>query len=168
MGNVISYQVVKEQKKVDALNNLIYEVLIDAEVRIYKSKADPEFKVNVSGISPLYKNEQKLTFSVLPYKEGYLSVFIIDPQSVVSPLFPNVNEKQNQLIAGVTYTFPLSPHFDYQVYTDLGEEQDYVFFLFTRQDIRFQGKSFNEFIEHVYGIEPQERFLMMEKIRIVK
>jgi Domain of unknown function (DUF4384) len=167
MGNVTSWEVVKEQKKLEG-NNLLYEVFIDAEVRVYKTKTDPGFQIRISGISPVYKNEDKLTFDVLANREGYLSVYIIDHQSTVSRLFPNDQEKQYQLKAGLRYPFPFSPHFDYEVYTELKEEQNYIFFLFTRQEIPFSGKIFNEFIEYVYGIEPHERFLFMEKIRIVK
>ena len=168
MGNVVSWKVVKEEKKIDELNNLLYEVIIDAEVKLYLTRADKEFQVAINGIQPLYHSEQKMQFEILPNKEGYLSVFIVDNNLAVTQLFPNEKEKENKLTAAITYRFPLSPHFDYEVYTDLKEEQNYIFFLYTRQHLPFHGTSFDSLIEFIYGIEPQERFLSMEKFRIVK
>ncbi|HEV8513357.1 MAG TPA: DUF4384 domain-containing protein [Cyclobacteriaceae bacterium] len=169
MGNVVSWKLKREQKRIDELNNhLIYEVLIDAEVKLYQTKPDLEFQISVNGIQPLYHSSQKMQFEILPNKDGYLSVFIIDQQQAVTQLFPNEKEKENKLTATTSYRFPLSPHFDYEVFTDLKEEQNYIFFLYTRQSIPFHGTSFDSLIEYIYAIEPQERFLSMDKFRIVK
>ena len=168
MGNVIGWQLVKEQKKIDVLNNLLYEVYIDAEVKLYKTRSDPEFRVDVTGLKPVYNNEENLKFQVRPAKEGFLHVFALDEQSMVVKLFPNNHEKENKLAPLATYNFPLSPHFNYEVFTDHKEEQNYIIFLYTRQNIEFTKTSFEDFIQYVYTIEPWERSLSMEKILIVR
>jgi hypothetical protein len=168
MGNVVSWQMVREQKKMDNLNNLLYEVTIDADVKLYETKPDPEFALAVEGVRPVYQNENDMTFTVTPKKDGFLNIYILDQQSQVVRLFPNERERDNKLAGGASYMFPRTGNFKYEVFTDLNEENNYVVFLFTRRNHTFTGDDFSRFIEHVYTLEPAERFLKMEKILIVK
>jgi hypothetical protein len=168
MGNVISWKMVREQKKMDNLNNILYEVTIDADVKLYETRPDPEFVIGVEGIKPVYQNENDMTFNVMAKKEGFLNVYILDQQSQVVKLFPNDRERDNKLTGGNSYAFPRTRNFKYEVFTDLKEENNYVIFLFTRRNQSFDGKDFSGFIEHVYTLEPADRFLKMEKILIVK
>ena len=167
MGNVISWKIVDEKKRIDELNNLLYEVHIDADVKIYQTKSDPEFRIAIEGIKGIYKSEENLEFEVTPGKDGFLQIFVLDEQSTVTKLFPNSTEKDNRLAAGAKYRFPLSPHFNYEVFTDRGEEQNYIIFLFSRKAIEVNATSFEPFIQTVYSIEPGERTISMHKIAIV-
>jgi hypothetical protein len=167
MGEVVSWSLVKENKIKDELGNLRYDVVIDAEVRIYKTRPDPEFQVDVDGVKTVYKNGDNLEFSVLPNRTGYLSVFIVDHESNVVQLFPNQEEKMIKMVEAQRYAFPMSKHYRYEVFTNLREEANYVFFLFTKSNIPYRGDSFQSFIEYVYRIEPWERFMNMERIMIV-
>jgi hypothetical protein len=167
MGNVTSWSLVSEDKIKDESGNLVYEVLIDAEVKLYKTRPDPEFVVNVKGLAPVYKNGEDLAFTALPNSGGYLSVFIIDHESNVVQLYPNTEEPMMPMVAAQSYSFPMSKHYRYEVFTNQKEETDYVFFLFTKSNIPWRGTSFQSFIEHVYRIEPWERFVEMERIVIL-
>ena len=70
--------------------------------------------------------------------------------------------------ADETVKFPMSPYFRYKVYRELEEEVNNVFFLFTKVRIPFKGDSLESLVEHIYRIEPQERYLAIEKFRIVQ
>jgi hypothetical protein len=168
LGSVTGWEVVEERKKIDEFNNLIYEVSINATVQLYKTRKDPEFQILLSGIDKIYKNEANLTFDILAKKEGYLKIFVIDGKREVSLLFPNEHEKSFLIPRDQKLTFPQSSHFKYEIYTDLEEESNHLFFLFTRKDILYKAENFQQFIEYVYSIEPEDRFVSVEKIAIYK
>jgi hypothetical protein len=168
MGSVLSWKLIRENKRIDDNRSLVYEVDIDAEVKLYQSRPDPEFTISVSGVAPVYKNEESLHFTITPLQSGYLTIFNVDQQSVVTQLYPNSHEPMFALEPGKTYSFPQSPYFEYEVYTDLKEEVNHLFFLFTRHKIAFKSENFASFIEQTYQIEPKDRYLALEKIRIVK
>jgi hypothetical protein len=168
MGNVIQWEVVKEDKKIDALSNLVYEVWINATVLVYKTKIDPEFRFLLSDLKQVYKNDEDLNFSITPQQEGYLTIFMMDQAENISMLYPNEHEQLIKMNKDQKYEFPQSSFYRYQVYSDLKEEVNYLFLLYTRKNVKYTGSNFKEFIEHVYQIEPQERFLTMERFRIVR
>lgn len=168
MGNVLSWKLVHEEKKLDERNNISVEVTIDAEVKLYQTRPDPQFTISISGIEPVYKNNESLQFKIMPNQTGFLRVFNVDQQSVVTPIYPNPHEVMIPLEAGKTYSFPQSQYFKYEVYSDLKEEVNNMFFVFTRTNIPYTGESFESFIEYIYKIEPQERYLALEKFRIVR
>lgn len=166
LGSVTGWELVDESKRIDEFNNLLYEVRINATVQLYKSKEDPEFQISLKGIQSVYKSEANLTFQVHARKEGYLKMFLIDNKRNVTMLFPNEHERSVLLEADHKYSFPRNEHFEYEVYTDLQEETNYLFFLFIRKDILYRAEDFKGFIEYVYSIEPQDRFITIEKIVI--
>jgi hypothetical protein len=167
MGSVTEWELLKEEKKLSA-NQLIYEVSINATVQLYKTKTDPEFQIAIEGIRNVYKNEDNMTFTVLPKKDGYLKIFLFDNNRNVNMLHPNEHEPSKQMASGKLYTFPQTPHFNYEVYTDRKEETNYFFFLFTRKDVLYKGTTFQDFIQYVYSMEPQDRFVQIEKVVIYR
>jgi len=169
MGTVIDWKVVSETKKIDEFKNLVYEVFIDATVQLYKTRPDPEFNLTVKGIHRVYKNLEKMTFEILPAKGGYLKIFLLDEARLVSILYPNPYEPVVELSANQNYRFPQNPRFDYEVYTEKAEETNYLFFVYTRKNIPYNGaESFADFIEYVYSMEPADRFVSVEQIHIYK
>jgi hypothetical protein len=168
MGNVLSWQLTSEEKKLDERGNLSYNVAINAEVKLYETRPDPEFTLIINGLEPVYKNNGSLQFSIVPNQTGYLTVFNIDQNSNVTQIYPNAHETTMRFESGHHYTFPISPYFRYEVYSELKEEINNVFFLFTKVHIPFTGASFESLIEHIYKIEPRDRFLALEKFRIIQ
>jgi uncharacterized protein YaaR (DUF327 family) len=169
MGTVLDWKVVSETKKIDDFKNLVYEVVIDATVQLYKTRPDPEFNLTVKGVNRAYKDLEKMTFEISPAKGGYLKIFLLDEARLVSILYPNPYEPVIELTANRNYKFPQNARFDYEVYTEKAEETNYLFFVYTRKNIPYNGaESFADFIEYVYAMEPADRFVSVEQIHIYK
>lgn len=167
MGSVVDWKVSNESKSVDAQGALLYDVTIDATVMLYKTRPDPEFQVVVRGIRSMYQNEEKMNFEIIPGKDGFLKMFLMDDVRSVSMLYPNEHERTVEMRGKTTYAFPQSPHHNYEVYTNKKEETNYLFLVYTRKDIPYRGgDNFADFIEYVYTMEPAERFVMVERIEI--
>ena len=169
MGTVVDWKMISEDKKIDQFKNLTYEVVIDATVKLYKTKPDPEFYLSVKGINTVYKNLDKMNFEIAPAKPGYLKIFLLDDARNVSILYPNEHEPAAVLASLQTYKFPQNTRFNYEVYTDKKDEVNYLFLVYTKKDIPYKGgQSFADFIEYVYTMEPAERFVSVERISIYK
>ena len=169
MGSVVDWSVLKENKRLDESGTLLYEVTLDATVVLYKTRPDPEFHLAVNGVHPVYRNEENLSFQITPGKDGFLKIFLMDDARAVSMLYPNEHEKVAEMRGKTPYVFPQSPHFNYEAYTNKSEETNYLFFVYTRKDIPYNGTdNFSDFIQYVYTMEPAERALAVERIEIRK
>jgi hypothetical protein len=167
MGSVVDWKVINENKRLNESGTLLYEVSLDATVRLYKTRPDPEFQMTVKGIHPVYRHEENMNFEVMPGKDGFLKIFLMDDARAVSVVYPNEHEPSVQMFGKTTRTFPQSPHFNYEVFTNKNEETNYLFFVYTRKDLPYTGSDkFADFIQYVYTMEPAERFVMMERIEI--
>lgn len=169
MGTVVDWKLISEDKKIDEFRNLIYEVVIDATVKLYQTRPDPEFHLLVKGVRRVYRNLDKMNFEISPAKGGYLKIFLLDDARNVSILYPNEHEPAIELVSRQTYKFPQNSRFNYEVYTEKTDETNYLFLVYTKKDIPYKGgESFSDFIEYVYTIEPAERFVSVERISIYK
>ncbi|HZY79178.1 MAG TPA: DUF4384 domain-containing protein [Cyclobacteriaceae bacterium] len=169
MGSVVDWKVTSEDRKVDEFKNLTYEVTIDATVKLYHTRPDPEFHLAVNGINSVYKNLDKMNFEISPAKGGFLKIFLLDDARNVAVLYPNEHEPALELVSNKKYLFPQNSRFNYEVYTEKKDETNYLFLVYTKKDIPYKGgDSFSSFIEYVYTIEPAERFVSIERITIYK
>src|SRR5690349_10084486 len=87
-GEISEFKVINEEKKINEFGNLLYEVWIDATVTIHQTAKDPGFNIEVKGIHESYTSPDKLVFEIKPWKEGYLTVFILS-EDESGLLFPN-------------------------------------------------------------------------------
>jgi Domain of unknown function (DUF4384) len=135
-GEVSEFKIVKEDKRINEFNSIIYEVWIDATVVIHKNARDQGLNFDVKGIHESYASPDKLTFDVTPWKDGYLTVFIVSEKESLQ-LYPAPQDRQVLLEGHKNYTFPRSRGIDYEVSTEGNLEVNYVVMLFTRQEISF-------------------------------
>jgi hypothetical protein len=169
MGTVVEWKVVSEEKKLNEFKNLLYEVVIDATVKLYKTRPDPEFYLSVQGVKTSYKNLDKMNFEIRPAKGGYLKIFLLDDARNISTLYPNQYEPAAELVSSQTYKFPQNSKFNYEVYTEKADEINYLFLVYTKKNIPYKGdQSFSSFIEYVYTMEPADRFVSIERLNIYR
>jgi len=169
MGTVVDWKLISEEKKIDEFKNLVYEVVIDATVKLYKTRPDPEFYLSIKGIKTSYRNLDKMNFEILPAKDGFLKIFLLDDARNISTLYPNEHELATGLVSSKTYNFPQNSNFNYEVYTEKADEVNYLFLVYTKKNIPYKGgESFSSFIEYVYTMEPAERFVSIERVNIYK
>lgn len=167
-GEIAEFSVVKEDKRKDELGNLIYEVWIDATVSIHKTTKDAGFNIDVSGVRESYLSPDKLTFEIKPWKDGFLTVFILS-ENESGLLFPNNIEKQEKLEAGKTYKFPKSKALDYEVTSKNAVEVNYLLLLYTKQEIPFVADQTTEnILRFIAKINPSEKCLKSYSFLIKK
>ena len=167
-GEVSEFSIVKEEKQINEFGSILYEVWINATVTIHKTAKDLGFNLEVKGIRENYSSPDKLTFEINPWKEGYLTVFILSEKES-GQLFPNRLERQEKLEAQTSYRFPKSRALDYEVSSTNPVEINYLLLLYTKKEIPFMKEQTPEnILRFIAGIDPALKCLKTYSLLIKK
>lgn len=178
---LVKKQTVSKQVKED---NKTIEVTVDivAEVVVEKQKIDKTFTLKIEGMNKTtYRENEKLTFTVLPYQNCYLRVFWLNHslKGTGDLLFPyeHVN-KDEKFFANQSYSFPLSdPHyligeeFEYIMLKENQEPYEKVILLIValKEKIPFnQEVTYDNVIKWLFTIDKSERCEFWYPVMIVK
>jgi hypothetical protein len=161
-GAVQQYHVTGERIFCKGEFDIVYEVNINAEVIKYSTRPDPALDANIEGLKAVYKNDDKLTFSVKTTQDCFLTIFnITDTEALV--LYPNEYETQSKCFPLQTCKFPTAK-IDYFLHTDLANgETNRLIFVFTKSLVPFikvnkeQVTSHENIFSWIYSIMPDQR-----------
>lgn len=172
-GEVLSYIVTKETKKINEFNNIVIEVTINAEVIKYDKKKDPSFDIKVDNIDEHYKEGQVLVFDFTPSADGYLKIFNMNDteNSIIYPYFDSTNKSLNDFPDRLfnkneKIKFPINRLFGnpktketgYLLSTDKQNEFNHLVFVYTKQNIPFyKTVNYQNIISWIYSISPDQR-----------
>jgi hypothetical protein len=167
-GEIAAFNVVKEEKKFNEFDNLMYTVWIDADVIVHKDVRDPGFNFDVTGLHEKYGSPDKLMFEVKTWKDSYLTAFVISGKEGIV-LYPNTIEKKQLLNAGQVYKFPGTRALEYEISTEDLSEINYLVLLVTREDIPFMAdENPADILRFVAGINPKDKALKTHSFLIRK
>ncbi len=167
-GEVSEFRIVKEVKELNEYGNIVYDVWIDAMVVIHQSAKDQGFNMEVRGVREGYSSPDQLTFEVTPWKEGYLTAFILG-ETESSQLYPNNSERQEKLTALTAYSFPRSKAVEYEVSTENPLEINYLILLYSKQEIPFMKEPTHQnILKFIAGIDPAQKSLKTYSFLIKK
>lgn len=168
VGEIAEFSIVKEEKKINEVGAWIYEVWINATVSIHKNDKDPGFNIDITGVRESYLSPDKLTFEIKPWKDGFLTVFILSEKES-GLLFPNSLERQEKLEGGKTFKFPKSKALDYEVTSENSVEVNHLLLLYTKQEIPFTSDQTQEnILRFIAKINPSEKCLKTYSLLIKK
>lgn len=175
-GAVASYSIVDETKSIHpTTTQVVYTVVMDADVIKYNTKADYSFRVQVDSLQPLYKNEDKLTFTVASTHDCYLTIFNITDHDA-SVLFPNCIETDQFIQKEVKTGFPRKKSkLDYILETERKTEMNRLIFVFTKQRLPYLAATGDEQLTEaekimtwIYTIPPDQRCIFYSQFHILK
>ena len=167
-GEITEYEIIKEEKKLNEFDNIIYTVWINATVVIHKEGRDPGFSFDIKGIREGYGSPDKLSFNVTPWMDGYLRVFIISDKEGIQ-LYPNQFEPQEMLKSKSLVTFPKSKSFEYEISTEKRSEINYLILVFTKQDIPFlEPETPQNILRFIGSISPSKKSIKTFSLLIKK
>lgn len=168
-GEVLVDSVIYLPVRVNEVNNLVYDVKINAIVYKYEKKQDPEFLFNVEGIKEIYSSTEKMKFSFLPKQDGFLKIFNITKDEV-SLLYPNVDksypylsDEENHIFKkDEEIIFPYHPAFiegySFILKEGVNLENNYFLFVYTKNNIPFdENPTLKGIYKWIYSISPDIR-----------
>ena len=172
-GNILSYQIIKEETIQKNELELYLEVTISASVIKYETTPDVTFDVNIQGIKAVYNNNELLKFNIKTSQHSFLTIFNIT-DTEASVFFPNSYETKNELSPLVFHKFP-SKLIDYELTTDLKDkETNRLLFVFTKTYIPFIKMDKNlitsedNIFNWIYSIKPDQRNVQYYSLIILK
>lgn len=172
-GAVKSYSITSEKIYCKSENEIVCDVIIEANVIKYDSKPDVAFSAGIDGIKGVYNNGENLSFEVKASQKCFLTIFNIT-DTEASLLFPNQYEKDNALKPKEIYKFPRA-EIDYS----LGNEQkkqetNRLILVFTKSEIPYmkidktQATSAENIFSWIYSIAPDQRKVEYFTLTILK
>lgn len=129
---------------------------------------DPEFVLDVNGFDFYYKNDDKLTFSVKPYKDCYLRVFwFTNTTTGEGDLLYPIDAFNNDIVLKekTAYDFPLSSEYEvakkrisYRLHIEGDKETNFIFVVATKKKIPYIGEvNYQNFFKWYHEIDADEK-----------
>jgi len=164
-GGVVGYEVVNEDIKIVGEGKskiLTYEVTINANVTKYSQERDPSFQFKTEGIKPSYKDEERVSFWVTPYQNGYLRIFLFEEDGTGQQVYPNDKFLPDRLLLqDETVRFPQNKRTLTITKTDKtkSKEKNRILFLFLKDNVKFIGSNITlqSVSNWIAGISPDRR-----------
>lgn len=171
-GAVVEYDVVREDLLTQRDGLMYCRVVINAVVQKYRTKADPEFTLEIRGLSESgYRQGQRITFEVMPHGDGYLHLFMVDPLRVVDRVFPSDLELERRFAADSAVLFPTTATVVYTASKGTQDkmESNFLIVVMTKQNVKFkQDVTLDNLMGWVNSLEPDQRVVAVENILITK
>jgi hypothetical protein len=162
-GNIIDYEIKAERIYCKNELEIIYEIIIDANIIKYKSELDNKFQVNIENLKLSYLNGEDFGFLVKSTHDSYLTVFdLLDTTAVL--LYPQ-SEESKKIIRNSEIKFP----FDGDLHAELSpgnvatSEHHRLLLIFTKEAYPFilydpnYFTSYEKLIGWVNSIEPNQK-----------
>lgn len=172
-GAVLNDTILEKKSFTNQFGNLVVQVLINVDVIKYESRSDPSFNFKVDGVKEYYENGDLMNFSFLPFSDGYLKIFNVnDSESfVVFPFsstdYPFLNDTiDRKFKPNIKINFPVNKlmgdpatkQVGYSLSTEVAREHNYLIFVFTKENIPFQGNlNYKSVLNWIYRISPDQR-----------
>ncbi len=143
------------------------EVKINADVIKYNKKQDRTFDAWVEGIKPFYNSGENLSFTIKPTKPCYLRAFLIARDQESYAIFPNNHEKDIQLKAMETTTFPIDAY--YEMTTQQKKEPHRLIIVLVKEKIPYTKEvAYKPILNWIFSISPQKRVVKNYGFTVVK
>ncbi len=137
-GEIVGFEIVEEGNAPSPVRPSETVFYCVADVKVKRGmEPDPDFTAVVEGIRSVYFSGESLTFTVLPYRECYLKIFLFEDSQAGYRLYPNNFDRPALLPASKKIAFPQSAEFDVNKNSAAETETNRLVFVFTKSERPF-------------------------------
>lgn len=139
-GEILEFKIIEEghyQSSIRSVETIFYCI---ADVKVKRTgDPDPNFRATIEGVNTVYYENDILEFSVIPYINCYLKVFLYNELSEGYLIYPNSLEEQHMLEKNIRYNFPINKNIEYSITKDTDNpiELNRIVFVFTKDTCPF-------------------------------
>jgi len=176
-ADILTEKVYPETRSFDKSGNMIVSVTIDATVFKYDTKKDINFYFKIGGLKEIYYENEPITFSFTPSKDGYLKIFVFNETETLK-LYPfedktqyYLSDKKNKLfIKNKKVTFPINdaykPGYAIELENKNKDESSIIIFVFTKNNTPFMENNLtrNTLLKWLYKIPIDQRDVLFRNI----
>ena len=170
-GEIVDYEIVEQGQITNPIREkeLIFYCVINASVK-KGLEQDPNFKATIKGLKASYVSGAELKFSIVPYREAYVKVFIFESAELGLRISPNAYEEPFKMNPNKEYAFPTNDYSYYPITTDQNIETDRLVFVFTKTEYPYYAEttSRKEIESWIASIPNDQKFVYYTAINILK
>ena len=103
---------------------------------------DPNFKATVEGLKSVYIKNDILKFAILPHRDCYMKVFLMEDAEKGYLIYPNIYDKSKILTGGKRIDITDSPSYVFELTKSTTEEKEKnrLVFVFTKTECPFNSQ----------------------------
>lgn len=139
-GEIVEFDIIKEDNEPSKIRPTETIFYCEAKVKVKRGvEPDPNFTASIAGVKNVYYDEDALAFSVTPYRDCYLKIFLFADAKTGYRIYPNLLESPMLLKQGALYSFPTNKMGEYIISkdTDAPIEVNRLVFVFTKEERPF-------------------------------
>lgn len=137
-GEIVDFEIIEEgykQSDVRSAETVFYCI---ANVKVKRGvDPDPDFTAAIENIRSTYFEGDRLQFSITPYRDCYLKVFLFEDTQTGYRLYPNDYDVPTLLAAGKTIVLPQKVDFTMTKSSSRPTETNRLIFVFTKEERPF-------------------------------
>lgn len=143
-----------------------------ADVKVKKVALDPNFFANIDGVRSVYVENENLNFTIQPFQDCYVMIFLFENLDKGYLLYPNKKEPSKLLTANQKVFFPLKNGHDWSVTKESNAEKETnkLVFVFTKQEYKFDSDESDrsEIEKWMMKIPADQKFIYVSTFEIRK
>ena len=139
-GEIVEFEIKEEgyrQSESRSSETIFYCI---ADVKVKKGvEPDPDFYIAVDGLKSIYYTGEHLLFSVMPYRDCYMKIFLFEDDKYAYTLYPNAYDKARIMPANKIFNISDTPYYNFviQKNSKLCKEINSLVFVFTKTERPF-------------------------------
>ncbi len=137
-GEIVYFEIVEEgnlQSELRSSETIFYCI---ANVKVKRGvEPDPDFTASIDGLRSIYFEGDNLEFTVTPYRDCFLKIFLFENSQTGYRLYPNDYDRPERLTANKSTAFPKSVDFIITKNSTLNTETNRIVFVFTKDERPF-------------------------------
>ncbi len=137
-GEIVSFEILEEGNAPSSVrpSETVFYCVADVKVK-RGAEPDADFVAAVEGLRSVYFSGENITFTVLPYRECYLKIFLFEDSQTGYRLYPNDFDSPELLPAGGKIAFPKDSDFVVNKSSAAETETNRLVFVFTKSERPF-------------------------------
>lgn len=139
-GEIVDFEVIEEGHRQSSTRSSETIFYCTANVKVKKGvEPDPDFYIAVDGLKSVYYAGESLLFSVMPYRDCYMKIFLLEDDKTGYLLYPNEYDMVNIMPANQIFDIVDSPYYQIKMVKSNNKkiEVNRLVFVFTKTERPF-------------------------------
>lgn len=170
-GEIVDFKIIEEghrQSTARASETIFYCI---ADVTVKKGgDPDPDFYIAVNGLKSVYYTGDILSFNVVPYRDCYMKIFLLEDEKQGYLLYPNIYDKAKIMPANKKFDITDSPYYVFKLQKSANQSKEInrLVFVFTKTERPFneQETSRSEIEKWIAKVPTNQKYIHFAVIEI--
>ncbi len=139
-GEIVEFEILDEGSRQSSSRSAETIFYCTANVKVKKGvEPDPNFSVAVNGLKSVYYVGESLLFNVVPYRNCYMKLFLMEDDRKGYMLYPNSYDKPYEFEANSKFDIADSPYYKFELQKNAksSKEINRLIFVFTKTERPF-------------------------------